>query len=192
MQYANLNDDGEISYGNNTLDNPGDQKIIGNTTARYSFGISPDISFKNFSLNIFFQGLFRDYLPSNGGWNSFYPFNTSAIQKWDITDSWSEDNRDAYFAAPTVSTNTQKNILPQSRFVQNAAYVRLKNLTLNYNLPQNIVHKVGLSKGQIYFSGMNLWEYTKMRKPLDPESVYTTTQEYYQQRIYSLGLKISF
>ncbi len=192
IQYADLDGDEEISYGSNTLDDPGDQTIIGNTTARYSFGINPELKYKNWTLNVFFQGLFRDYLPETEEWQCFYPYNTNALQKWDLTDTWSEDNRDAYFAAPHISTDDDKNILGQSRYVQNAAYIRLKNLMLNYNLPLNLVSKIGASRAQVYFSGMDLWEFTKMRKPLDPESIYTTTQEYYKQRRFTFGLKITF
>ena len=84
-----------------------------------------------------------------------------------------------------------KNIQPQSRYVQNAAYIRLKNLTFAYNIPSNIAAKVGLHGARIYFSGMNLWEFTKMRKPLDPEVRPTLQQEYYKQRTYSLGINIT-
>jgi TonB-linked SusC/RagA family outer membrane protein len=192
MQYADLNGDGEISYGSNTLNDPGDQKILGNTTARYSFGINPDINYKNWTLNVFFQGLFRDFLPSTEAWGAFYPGNTAGVQKSDVTDSWSEDNREAYFPAPHFSFGDRKNVLPQSRWVQNAAYIRLKNLMLNYNLPLDLVNKIGMKRAQIYFSGMDLWEYTKMRKPLDPESIFTTYQEYWRQRRYTLGIKITF
>jgi TonB-linked SusC/RagA family outer membrane protein len=192
IRYADLNHDGKIDAGSNTLNDHGDLKVIGNTTPRYSFGINPDVSYKNWTLNIFFQGLFRDYLPDNASWNTFYPFNDEHIEKYYLTETWSEDNRDAYFAAPTIATYTHKNIQPQSRYVQNAAYIRLKNLTLNYNLPKDLISKVGLSRAQVYFSGMNLWEYTKMHKPLDPESVYTVSQEYFMQRIYTLGFKLAF
>jgi TonB-linked SusC/RagA family outer membrane protein len=192
IQYADLNNDGKITRGSQTLDDPGDLTIIGNTTARYSFGISPDISYKNWSLNVFFQGLFRDYFPPPGNWAAFYPFNTNIVEKYYLTETWSEDNRDAYFPAPHLSTNDNKNKQTQSRFVQNAAYIRMKNLTLNYNLPTNLINKIKLSRAQVYFSGMNLWEYTKMHKPLDPENVYTTDQEYYFQRIFTLGIKITY
>jgi TonB-linked SusC/RagA family outer membrane protein len=194
IKYADLNGDEKITAGSNTLDDPGDRKIIGNSTARYSFGISPEISYKNWTLNFFFQGLFRDYLPSYGAHNAFYPFNSFfLVENYYLKETWSENNRDAYFAAMHVSANGHhKNIMPQSRYVQNAAYVRLKNLTLNYNFPQDLVNKVGMSRAQVYFSGMNLWEYTRIHKPLDPESVFTTTQEYYLQRIYALGVRATF
>jgi len=192
IQYADLNNDGKITPGKNTLSDPGDRKIIGNSSIRYSFGINPEFNYKNWSLNVFFQGLFRDYLPSNDNWNAFYPYNAGYIENYYLTETWTPENPDAYFAAAHISTNTKKNIMPQSRYVQNAAYVRLKNLTLNYNLPTQFINKAGISHAQIYFSGMNLWEFTKMHKPLDPENVYTLTQEYYLQRIFTLGLKITF
>lgn len=201
IMYKDLNNDGKINPGNNTLSDPGDRQIIGNWNPRYSFGINPDVSYKNWTLNVFFQGLFRDFLPENGNWKAFYPYNAGHMEKYFITESWSEDNRDAYFAAPTVGTNTKKNIHPQSRYVQNAAYIRLKNLTLNYNLPVEFVNKIGLSSASVYFAGQNLWEATKMHKPLDPEVEFNNntglerndlTQEYYFQRTFSLGIKVSF
>ena len=194
IKYADLNGDGRIDAGSNTLDDPGDRKIIGSSAARYSFGINPEVSYKSLTLNAFFQGLFRDYLPHWGGHNAFYPFNSFfLIENYHLTDTWNEDNRDAYFAAPHVSANGHhKNIMPQSRYLQNASYIRLKNLMLSYNLPQNLVTKARMSNAEVYLSGMNLWEFTKMRKPLDPESVFTTTQEYYKQRIFSLGVRLTF
>ena len=201
IMYKDLNGDGKINPGKNTLADPGDRQIIGYSHPRYSYGINPDVSYKSLSLNVFFQGLFRDFLPMNDNWMAFYPYNAGHMENYYITESWSEDNRDAYFAAPTIGTNTKKNIQPQSRYVQNGFYIRLKNLTLNYNLPQSLVGKIGLSNASVYFAGMNLWEYTKMHKPLDPEVEYNDgngqerndlTQEYYFQRTYSLGVKVSF
>jgi TonB-linked SusC/RagA family outer membrane protein len=192
IMYKDLNGDGEINSGSNTLDDPGDRTIIGNNTARYSFSISPDVSYKNWTLSIFFQGLKRDYFPGNGNWNAFYPFNAGHIEKYYLTETWSEDNRDAYFAAPHKSSDDKKNIQTQSRYVQNAAYIRLKNLTLNYNLPGTLTNKLGMARAQVYISGMNLWEATGMHAPLDPEQTATVTQEYYFDRVYSLGVKITF
>lgn len=201
IAYKDLNGDGKINPGKNTLADPGDQQIIGYSHPRYSYGINPNVSYKNWSLDIFFQGLFRDYLPENGNWKAFYPYNAGHMEKYYITDSWTPENPDAYFAAATIGTNTKKNIHPQSRYVQNGAYIRLKNLTLNYNIPQQWMQKIGLSDAQIYFAGMNLWEYTKMRKPIDPEVEFNNnsgqerndlTQEYYFQRTFSLGIKVTF
>jgi TonB-linked SusC/RagA family outer membrane protein len=193
MKYADLNNDGQIDAGSSTIDDPGDRKIIGNSTERYTFGLNPDLQYKDWTLNLFFQGrMKRDYLPPNGNWNAFYPFNAGHIEKWYLEESWSPDNRDAYFAAPHQGTNDKKNIIPQSRFVQNAAYMRLKNITLSYWLPENIAQKIGMSRAQVYLSGMNLFTITDMHKPLDPEQTATVTQEYYFDKVYSLGVKVTF
>ncbi|MDO6437309.1 TonB-dependent receptor [Cyclobacterium sp. 1_MG-2023] len=193
IQYADLNGDGIISPGNGTLSDPGDRKIIGNETPRLSFGLNNNFQYKNFTLNLFFQGIWkRDHWPTSGNWTWFFPFNAGHVEEYFITDSWSEDNRDAYFAAPHISTNDKKNIQTQSRFLQNAGYIRLKNLNFGYNLPQNWMETIGFQNANIYFSGMNLWEYSPIRKPLDPETIYSGAIEYPMQRVYTLGARITF
>ncbi len=193
IRYADLNGDGFINVGENTLSDPGDQRIIGYETPRYNFGVNSTVGWKAFTLNVFFQGLLQhDYFPPNGNWVAFYPFNAGHVENYYLTDTWSETNRDAYFPAPHISTNTKQNLQPQSRFVQDGAYVRLKNLTLAYNLPQNLANRVGMTNAQIYFAGQNMWEFTRMRRPLDPEIRPTLTQEYYKQRTYSMGIRVSF
>ncbi|MEQ8554168.1 MAG: TonB-dependent receptor [Cyclobacteriaceae bacterium] len=193
IRYADLNGDGTINDGNRTLDNPGDLKIIAYENPRYNFGITTNVSWKSLSLNVFFEGIMKyDYWPPNGNWVAFYPFNAGHVENYYLTDTWSPENPDAYFPAPHISTNTKQNVLPQTRYVQDASYIRLKNLTLAYNLPANIASKAGMTTAQVYFAGMNLWEATKMRKPLDPEVRPTLTQEYYKQRIFSLGFRVGF
>lgn len=193
IKYVDVNGDGVIDSGSGTLDEPGDRQIIGYNRDRYAFGLNPDVQYKDFTLSLFFQGrLKRDYLPPNGNWNAFYPFNAGHIEEFYLTETWSPENPDAYFAAPHISTNTKKNIHPQSRYVQDASYIRLKNVTLSYWLPNNVANKVGMSRAQIYVSGMNLWEATGMHAPLDPEQTQSVTQEYYFDRVYTLGVKVTF
>ena len=193
IRYADLNGDGIISRGDNTLENPGDQTIIAYEAPRGNFGITGNVGWRNFSLNIFFQGVLKyDFWPPNDNWVAFYPYNAGHVENYYLTDTWNENNRDAYFPAPHISTNTKQNVQPQSRYVQNGAYIRLKNLTLAYNLPIALTSRIGISNAQIYFAGMNMWEATKMREPLDPEIRPTLTQEYYKQRSYALGMRISF
>jgi hypothetical protein len=80
----------------------------------------------------------------------------------------------------------------QSRYVQDAKYIRLKNLSLAYNLPPDLASSIGMVNAQIYFAAQNLWEFSNMHKPLDPEVRPTVTQEYYKQRTYSLGVRVTF
>ena len=193
IKYADLNGDGKISPGSNTLSDPGDQRIIGNSTPRYSFGINASLAYKNFRLTAFFQGIGKaDYLPGNGNWNWFYPFNAGHVEKYFITDTWSPENPNAYFAAPHISTSDKKNIAPQSRYVQNAAYLRAKNIMLSYTLPVALSSKIGMSRAQVFVSGMNLFVLSKIRKPLDPETIRTPTIEYPMQKIGTVGINVSF
>lgn len=193
IQYADLNGDGNITLGNNTLANPGDRKIIGNSTPRYTFGINGGISYKNFRLGVFFQGIGKkDHWPTSDNWTWFFPFNAGHVERYYITDTWREDNRDAYFPAAHISTNDKKNVQVQSRYLQSAAYIRLKNITFSYDLPTDLLKKIGMSRAQIFTTGMNLWEFTKMRKPLDPETIQSAAIEYPMQRIVTLGANVSF
>ena len=193
IRYADLDGDGEITQGDRTLDNPGDLRIIANEEPRYTFGLTGATQWKGFSLSVFFQGILKyQYWPPNNNWVAFYPFNAGHVEQYYVTDTWSETNTDAYFPHPHISTNTKQNVQPQTRYVQDASYIRLKNLTLAYNLPTSLIERIGLENARVYFSGMNLWEATKMRKPLDPEVRPTLTQEYYKQRTYSLGLNFTF
>lgn len=201
IRYTDLNGDGIISPGNNTVDDPGDRTIIGNSTPKYSFGINLDLRYKGFSLNTFSQGYMRrDYWPTEDNWTWFFPFNAGHVEKYYLTDTWTENNRNAYFPAAHISVNDKKNLQRQSRYLQNAGYIRLKNVTLSYELPQTVINKIGLSRAQVYLAGMNVWEFSKIRRPLDPESIvfgefsYSNRGaiEYPMQRIYSFGANVSF
>lgn len=192
IRYADLNGDGVISRGSGTLDDPGDLQIIAIEAPRYNFGINSNVGYKSFSLNFFFQGVMKyQYWPPNGNWVAFYPFNAGHVENYYVTDTWSEDNPDAYFPAPHISTNTKQNVQPQSRYVQDGSFIRLKNLTLNYNVPSDVMNRIGFTNASVYFSGANLFEFTNMRKPLDPEVRPTLTQEYYKQRSYALGIRFT-
>lgn len=193
IKYKDLNGDGKIDGGAGTLDDPGDRRIIGNETARLSFGINTSISYKNFRLSAFFQGIGKaDYLPGNGNWTWFYPFNAGHVEKYYITDTWTPENPNAYFPAAHISTSDKKNLQGQTRYLQNAAYIRAKNITLSYDLPSKLLGKIGMSRAQIFVAGMNLFEFSKIRAPLDPESIQTTRIEYPMQRIGTIGVNVSF
>ncbi len=199
MQYANLNDDAVIDRGTQSINSEtgefdkGDLKVIGNNTARYNFGFTPRVEYKAISLSMFFQGtLKRDYYPSIEPHAAFWPYNGDLVTTDFIENSWSATNTNSYFARPR-STDA-RNIQSQTRYLQNAAYVRLKNVTLNYNLPQNFIAKAGLSDASVYLSGQNLWEATGMRNTLDPEEANNDNirHKYFFERSFSIGLKVTF
>jgi TonB-linked SusC/RagA family outer membrane protein len=192
IHYADLDTSGIINPGKNTLADHGDLKVIGNSTPRYTFGLNLNARYKAWSVSLFFQGVGkRDYWPSAGGNGMFWPFNSNTnFENWMIDESWSTSNRDAYFYYPNRYATQNQAI--QTRYLQNVAYIRLKNLTVTYTIPETLAGKVGLNKVGIYFSGQNIWEFSKIHTPFDPEQTSTNNMEYPFQRIYSLGLNVGF
>jgi hypothetical protein len=182
------NGDNKITRGSQRLDDHGDLKIIGNNTPRYNYGIKTDLEWKNFDLNIFFQGVGkRDLNMSSTYFLAHYGSEWSVPQKIN-TDYWSESNRNALFPRPRVGGASEVT-QPQTRFMQNAAYLRLKQFTVGYTIPKNVVQVAGIDRFRIYFSGNNLWEYTKMLKIFDPEVSATTTYPF--TRAVSMGLNFT-
>ncbi|WP_299584598.1 TonB-dependent receptor [uncultured Sunxiuqinia sp.] len=185
VQYANLNDDEVIDTGLNTVDDPGDRRIIGNSTPRYQFGLNTDLSWKNFDFNMFWQGVGkRDYWISSPFYWGMISGGTGTV--WGLNNSWTEDNPNAFLPA---YKSAGKNMQVQTRYLQNAAYGRLKNLTLGYTVPKNITEKIDVSKARIYLSGYNLLEITKIPDVFDPEVM---TGTYPMMTSYILGLQVTF
>lgn len=189
LWFVDLDGDGKITRGKSTLDDPGDQKIIGNDTPRYSFGFRPNLNWKGFDLTVFLQGVMkRDVILSSTDFLYQYSSQWNSQPKIG-TDYWREDNRDAYFPAPLI-TNSADVTTAQTRFMQNAAYLRLKELTLGYTLPMVMTSRMGIDRVRLYFSGYNLGEITDMIKCTDPE--LTNGRLYPLHRSMSLGLNIDF
>lgn len=191
IMYVDKDGNKKISSNKNTLDDHGDLVIIGNETPRYTYGITANLGYKNFFLNIFLQGVGkRDFWPSA---QPFWPVATQYYntQQWFVDDTWSEDNRDAYFAR-AVARDT-KNQKKQTRYIQDASYLRLKNLSLGYNFPIEWLKMIKLSKAQVYLSGENLCEFSNIKGAYDPEAAGKNgTMIYPFQRSYSIGLNVTF
>ncbi len=188
VHYADLDGDGIITPGNNTLDNTGDRIRIGNTTPRYSFGIKPQVKNKNFTLDIFLQGVLKkDWMPSNSNSRRFFPFKYVAMEEWWIDDSWSPENPDAYFPGIQFAYSDGKNVVPQTRWLQNAAYLRVKSVTLSYNVPFRHFENL-----QVYINGENLFEFHSMYKTVNPVYTADLTPRYFFHRSFTVGLNASF
>jgi TonB-linked SusC/RagA family outer membrane protein len=185
IRYADLNDDKIISDGSGTVADPGDKKIIGNSTPRFQFGFTTDLSWKNFDFNMFWQGTGkRDYwIKSTYYWGMI----AGGIgTKWGYNHSWTPDRTDAFLPA---YKNAEKNMLVQSRYLFNAAFARLKNISIGYTMPENLTKKIDVSKLRIFVSGYNLFSITKIPRVLDPEIL---TSSYPMLHTYTVGLQVTF
>lgn len=188
IRFKNLNDDNVIDDGENTVDNPGDRKIIGNSTPRYHYGINLGADWKGFDLAIFFQGVGkRDlYLPGDLYRNVYT--NTWQIPSGFNNDYWSESNTGAYFPVPRFNGGAINKT--QTRYLLDASYCRLKSLSLGYTIPQAWTSKISVEKLRVYFTGENLFTIKDTPEGFDPEldNIY----DYPLQRAFSIGLSLTF
>ena len=188
IKFADLNGDGEVTRGENTANNSGDLKIIGNETPRYNFGIRGTAEYKGFDFTLFFQGTMkRDIMPSKTFYLSHYTSEWSVPQKMNY-DYWREDNRDAFF--PRARLNGSAVNENQTRFMLNGAYIRCKQLALGYTIPKYITEKAKISKLRVYFNADNLFEFSGMPDTFDPE--LATVNAYPFIRSFSFGANLTF
>lgn len=185
IRFADLNNDGEISEGLNRVGNSGDKKIIGNSSARFNYGINLSADWNGIFFSAFFQGVGKqDWWP--GGESKFWgqynrPYND--LPSWHIGNMWSEDNPDAYLPrlrGYTAMGSNRELSVAQTKYLQNAAYIRLKNIQLGYTLPKSLVAKASLENVRFYVSGENLWTYSPMYKitrDTDVSSIYGSDRD---------------
>lgn len=182
VKYKDLNGDGVINKGQNTVDDHGDMKVIGNNTPRYQFGLTLGADYKGFDFSVFFQGVAkRDmWLTGNMFWGFAGSWNQCSLFT-DHVDYYRDEeaskyvglgvNTDAYFPRPYQTNEQNKNYQAQTRYLQNGAYLRLKNMQLGYTLPKSVTSKLALEKVRFYVTGENLFTVTgRFPSSLDPEA----------------------
>ncbi|MBC9797232.1 SusC/RagA family TonB-linked outer membrane protein [Sinomicrobium weinanense] len=215
MKYKDLNGDGVINDGQRTLDDHGDLTVIGNNQPRYNIGITGGVNWKQFDFSMFWQGVGKqDYYPQLNSpvfWGMTRAWAGSAIFRdshnldyWRPADETNllGPNTDAYLPKPYFTTETEKNRQVQSRYLVNAAYLRLRNIQLGYTLPGDFTNRFNISSVRVYVSGENLLLISSVPKVFDPETMiasdksfggYQTTGIIYPNtRSFSLGLNITF
>ena len=202
VRFADINGDGVINYGTNTVGDPGDRTVIGNTNPRYQYGFNLGVDWKGFDFRVFFQGIGKRSLWATG--NMVLPGYYAAEANFAHTlDYWTTENTDAFYPRPLEYSQTaQWNYLPNNRYLLNMAYLRLKTLTFGYTLPRSIVSKVNIDKLRIYFVGENLFEFTNLGDiPIDPEIDWTSTtsadsrsygRSYPYRRTLAFGIQLDF
>lgn len=198
IMYTDLNGDGIVNAGASTLKDHGDLKRIGNSTPRYRFGLNLNAEWKGIDFSIFFQGVMkRDWWPGQGEvyfWGSNGQMWQSCCFKEHL-DYWSEDNKDAYYPRPYLTGGIRKNQQTQTKYMQNAAYMRCKNIQVGYTLPQQLTTKAGMSRVRVYFSCDNAFTLTSLSKIFDPEALegaWGNGKLYPLQRTWAFGLNVTF
>ena len=202
VMYKDLNGDKKVNSGKSTYDDMGDLTKIGNSLPRYRFGITLDANWKGFDFLIFMQGVgkrdFWDASPYSVGANTGLWQSAAFKDHLDYwrpaTDTNFGPNTNAYYPRPLFGQGS-KNFQTSDRYLQNAAYMRIKNIQLGYTLPAAIASKIGASRVRLYFSAENLVTFTKMNKIFDPEATggdWGPGKLYPLQRTISFGLNLNF
>ena len=189
VRFEDLDGNNKIDIGDNTLANPGDRKIIGNSTPRFAFGITAGLEYKGIAFEMFWQGIGkRDWFPGNGSaayWGFTNEWQTPLTTSLDY---WTPENTNAFF--PRLGWANGGNRNTSTRYLQNASYCRLKNVTLGYTLPRNILDKIGVSRLRVYVTGENLLTFTSLIKAFDPETLNNMT--YPINKKIAVGLNLTF
>ena len=206
VKFVDLDGNNRIDQGAGTVENSGDMRKIGNSLPRYSYSLRGNISYFGFDVSAFFQGVGKcDWFPTEKAYDFWGPYSfpsLSFIHKDFESMCWSEDNTDAYFPRQRGYQSSSAGALGvvTDRYLQNAAYLRLKNLTVGYTVPlkkKNVVQSI-----RVYFSGENLWYTSPMKKhskTMDPEMAHASASYksgsgvgYGYSKTFSFGLDVNF
>lgn len=185
---AQGNPDHTIGVGDGNPENPGDLVCLGNTTPRYLYGISLSAQWKGFDLAVMFQGVGKRDVVLNG---SMFPLFKAQEMPWTIhRDYWTKDNQDAFWPRLYQYKGDNFNSKSADRWLQDASYFRLKNVTLGYTIP---VNKKYMEKLRVYVTGQDLFEFTDILSVMDPEAENNATRALYPFfRSWTIGLNVTF
>lgn len=177
--------------GDNVIDAK-DRKIFAGVVPEYTYSFHLGMGYKGFQLNAFFQGVGKVFTyPQH---NVSYPYYNGAgvTKEWE-TDAWTPENPNARLPILTTSTGNTLNFENSTFWLQDASYLRLKNLQLGYTFPSALVQKMALRDLRLFVNAQNLLTFTKM-KNWDPEKNLTQDNifTYPQVKTYSAGINVTF
>lgn len=216
IKYKDLNKDGKIDTGKGTIDDHGDLKRIGNQLPRYEYSLRVGAMLKGFDVEILFQGVGKRDMWSTS--SLFIPHAAGAQMNIfeNQLDYWTESNQNARFPRPYINgafgslsglpgNSGCNNFAPQTKYLNNLAYLRVKNFTVGYTLPQNLTRKIFVEKLRFYFSAQNLFTFDHIDGVMDPECTGGSSESYANgmdmtmagrampfNRQWSCGLQITF
>lgn len=204
IKFKNLRDDDEttnvITGGNGTLENPGDRKIIGNSTPRYLYGVNLGADYKGFDLSVFLQGTGkRDAWLANALTFPLYSDYKYVTLYEGLSDYWKPvdaANGDYTAVNPNAKYariydnygNMGSNYRTSDKYLSDASYLRIKNVTLSYAFPKKWVSRIMLNSLKAFVSIENLATFSNLPKGIDPE---TLSWNYPSFRTVSFGLSLS-
>lgn len=170
VKYKDLNGDGIIFTGNNTLEDPGDRQIIGNNTRRFQYGINGRMSYSNVDFSFIVQGVgSRDIWLDN---DIYWPF----IEQFDNVfqhqlNYWTPNNVDAFYPRnyPVNNINYNNSRRVQTKYLSDGSFWSIRNVTIGYTVPQSILNNIFVNNLRLAFSAENLLLSSNLPKGMHPE-----------------------
>lgn len=180
--YKDLDNDGVITSGLSTVDDPGDKKLIGNNAPRYRYNITANFQYKGFDLDLMFQGVGkRDYWLQK---TSSYWGNGAG--SWETyNDSWTPERTDAKFPMYGSGVGNYE----QTGYLLDASYIKLKQVILGYTFPKTLINKIGLQKLRLNVAAYNLFTISDVPKYYDADYL---SDAYPPKRTFSVGIQVGF
>ena len=187
---------GDIRYVDKNGDkviNDDDRFVVGNDFPRYTFGLSYNLQWKGFYFSAFLQGVgMRSRWMRGEAVEAFHNNNEGPVLDFHV-DRWTPVNTDASYPRLTMGSESANNATKSDFWIQNAAYLRLKNVQLGYNFQGDWMKKIRLSSLRVYGSIENALTLSSMRGGWDPEyNADGSGRAYPVARVYSFGLNVKF
>ncbi|WP_276496760.1 TonB-dependent receptor [Pontibacter litorisediminis] len=176
IKYVDVDGDGRIDRGNYTLEDHGDLQPIGNAMPKFPFGFNVGASWKGFDLSVAGAGVGKQHWYPTGDiyWGTYQRPYLSFLRKDLVDNAWTPEQPGKYpqIERGYASLNSGRSLYEMNDYyLENIGFLRVKNLTLGYTLPEALTSKVSVKKLRVYFSGENLftWRFGGLSKYIDPE-----------------------
>ena len=206
VKFKDLDGSGEINAGNSKTDDHGDLKVIGNSLPRYLYGFRTSLSYKGVDFSFFIQGVGkRDYWAT--GSSVVIPSQATGEPLFvNQADFWTPDNLNAFYPRPGPvggQSSNKGNFVPQTRYLMNMAYTRLKNVTIGYSLPDKMVKRIRFNRVRVFASienaftldhlhGVSVDPEMQLNDPLAITNNRNFGKSYPYYKTYSFGLEVGF
>lgn len=175
VKFVDVDGDGYITSGKGTYGDPGDRVIIGNVLPQYEYGMRIALDYKSFDFSVMGQGVGKRKIWGSGQLAiPGFHVKDGAMPQAIAEDYWTPENTDAFYprAWNLGGSNSGFVMRPQTRYLLNMAYFRIKNITLGYNIPARVLSGLKMEQARVYISLENMITFDKLRGlPIDPEEI---------------------
>jgi TonB-dependent starch-binding outer membrane protein SusC len=167
-----------------------DRKVLGSPLPTSTYGVNMSGKYKGFDLDILFQGEGGRKAPVS----SYYSQALSGdgnIQQWQFDERWTPQNPNPNAGYPRMYFDSPSDAL-STFWIENATFLRLKNIQIGYNLPSRITKKLSIGNVRFYVNGENLFTLSHFDKGWDPEMQINQTGWYPLTRLWLIGVNVNF